>query len=226
MRPARRRISLLVAMLSLFAAAAASPLEPAQESAPRAAQDPAARPAEPAADGAAAGDSGGAGTQRRGRSRRGSSDTTVLELSGDRRIELRFDQPTIEDAAYGAIQSPTDGEVVQFLKSRPLKLETPVDLRFGETVVKAHNHGPDYPGVYSLWLKNAGGQWRLVFNDLADVWGTQHDPTADAAEVPLASATADQPVETFTAKLESAEGGGILRLAWGTSVWTLPFTVD
>lgn len=221
-RSARRPVVLLVPILPLLAPAAAWSQQPAPESAPQAIEQPAARPAQQA--GSAAAEAGGAPDQRRARSRRGAFDTTELTLSGERSIELRFDQPTIEDPAYAAIQSPVEGEIVQFVRSRPLKLKTPVDLRFGDTLVEAHNHGPEYPGVYSLWLRNVGGQWRLVFNHLADVWGTQHDPAEDAAEVPLETAAAAEPVKSFTAELEPAEGGGVLRLAWGTSVWTVPFT--
>jgi hypothetical protein len=164
--------------------------------------------------------------QRRRARRGGEFDTTELQVGADQKIELRYDQTPIEDAAYAAIQSPVEGEVVPFVKSRPLKLKTPVDLRFGDTVIAAHNHGPEYPGVYSLWLKSVGGQWRLVFNDLPDVWGTQHDPARDKAEVPLEVGTAAEPVKTFTAKLEPAAGGGILRLRWGSTEWSVPFSVD
>jgi hypothetical protein len=157
--------------------------------------------------------------------RRGELATAELVLDAERKIELRYDQPTTGDAAFAAIERPADGQVVAFLESRPLKLRTPVDLRFGDTVVAAHNHGPGYPGVYSLWLKHAGGEWRLVFNHLADVWGTQHDPTQDAAEVPLRAATAAEPAEKLTAVLEPADGGGTLRLRWGTVEWSVPFTV-
>ena len=232
-RPARRRRRAVLCAPLVVALAAA--LAPAQEPAPAPAPEAAPATDRQSAPVAAAADAeGGAGAQgranaggdaqRRGRPRRPVPGTTVLALDADRKIELRFDQPTIDDPAYAAIQSPVDGKVVQFVKGRPLKLKTPVDLRFGDVVIEAGNHVPDYPGVYGLWLKNVGGEWRLVFNDYADVWGTQHDPAADAAEVPLALATAAEAVESFTAKLEPAPGGGVLRLAWGTAEWSAAFT--
>src|SRR5262245_33260805 len=64
------------------------------------------------------------------RSRRAEFEVTTLALGDDRKIELRFDQPTVEDAAYRAVQSPNEGEVVPFIRNRPLKLKTAVDLRF------------------------------------------------------------------------------------------------
>jgi DUF2911 family protein len=223
-RYSRRVPNLFAIALMVLAMVAFRPQEPTSKKTATAAE-PARATATPAA--AATGGEAARPEGERRRARRGAEfETAELALDADRKIELRFDQVPTTDAAYAGIQSPIDGQVVPFIKSRPLKLKTPVDLRFGETVIAAHNQGPDYPGVYSLWLKNAGGGWRLVFNDFADVWGTQHDPAADRAEVPLEVATAAEPVETFTAKLEPAEGGGILRLAWGSTEWSAPFKVE
>jgi Protein of unknown function (DUF2911) len=229
LRSPRAAILLAIGLLTQAPLAIRSqqPASPPPDTTPRAdpatATPAAGTPAEGAA--APAGAAADEGERRRSR-RRAEFDTTELALGADRKIELRFDQPNTADAAYAAILAPVDGRVVAFVKNRPLKLETPVDLRFGDVVVAAHNQVPDYPGVYSLWLKSVGGQWRLVFNHLADVWGTQHDPAEDAAEVPLEVATTTEPVETLTAKLEPAAGGGILRLTWGTMAWSVPFSVE
>lgn len=163
---------------------------------------------------------------RRRRSRRRGFDVTELTLA-DQKIELRFDTPATTDQAYALVEDPAPGEVVPFIRNRPLKLKTPVDLSFGDTVVKAHNHGPDYPGAYSLWLRSEGEQWYLVFNHLADVWGTQHDPSQDAAQVPLTATKLEEPVEELTAQLVDEENGGVFQLRWGDHQWTSPrFTVE
>jgi hypothetical protein len=219
------RIAIVVLLVSVWVGPAAGQSRQQQPAPPPANDAPALTDAPepldaPAAEGAAS----RTGQQRR--SRRAEFEITTLALGDDRTVEVRFDQPTTADAAYRAIQSPIDGQVVAFIENRPLKLKTPVDLRFGDVVVRARNQGPDYPGVYSLWLKSVAGQWRLVFNHLPDVWGTQHDPAQDAAEVPLQVAATTAPVESFTATLEPAAGGGILRLRWGTTEWLAPFTAE
>jgi hypothetical protein len=194
-------------------------------SSPPAAPPPALTDAPEPLDAPAEGEAAGGNEPQRRRSRRAEFAITTLPLGDDRKIELRFDQPSVEDAAYRAIQSPNEGEVVPFIRNRPLKLKTPVDLRFGDVVVAAHNQGPDYPGVYSLWLRSRGGRWFLVFNHLADVWGTQHDAAQDAAEVPLEHANTATPAPTFTAAFEPAEAsGGILYLRWGSFEWSAAFT--
>lgn len=167
----------------------------------------------------------GDGQRRR---RRGSSTETVeLALDGDEEstVRLRFDQVPTTDASYALLENPEAGEVIPFIEFRPMKLWNPVDLKFGEVTVEAHNYTPDYPGVYSLWLLHEDGRWHLVFNHLADVWGTQHDPEKDAARVPLQAVESDESSDVLTAELLATEqgAGGTLRIKWGEWVLSAPF---
>lgn len=169
------------------------------------------------------GDEQGEGRRRRGR--RGGGGEAKITVA-DKEIRVRFDRTKTSDEAFGQVSEPQNGQVVSFLRSRPSKLWTDVDLHFGETVVETHNVAENYPGVYSLWLKRAGDGWHLVFNELADVWGTQHDPSHDVAEVPLATSQTETQTEDLTVELEAAEGGGVLKISWGDLQWQAPFTVD
>ena len=98
---------------------------------------------------------------------------------------------------------------------------------FGDTVVAANNVAPNYPGVYSLWLRRSGSGWELLFNDKADAWGTQHDPSSDVAAVPLVfSAQAAEEAETLSFELQEADGGATLEIAWGPYRWTTEFSAS
>jgi len=169
-------------------------------------------------------DGQGEGRRRRGR-RGGGSEETKITVA-DKEIRVRFDRTKTSDDAFEQVSEPQDGQIVAFLRSRPSKLWTDVDLHFGQTVVETHNVAENYPGVYSLWLKKAGDGWHLVFNELADVWGTQHDPSHDVAEVPLVTSQAEAQTEDLTVELEAAEGGGVLKISWGDLQWNAPFTVE
>lgn len=121
-----------------------------------------------------------------------------------------------------------DGEVFEFTRSRATKFFTGADLVFGNVIVTAGNASPDYPnypGIYSLWLKKTGDQWRLVFNEEADVWGTQHNSETDVAEVPLTLTKTDKEQARFSIDLEEDNDEGVMRLAWGPNQWTTRFTV-
>ena len=68
--------------------------------------------------------------------------------------------------------------------------------------------------------------WQLLFNNKADVWGSQYDPEADAVAVPLQfSSDNAEEAETLTVNLEEIDNGGSLRFAWGPYAWETQFSV-
>jgi hypothetical protein len=100
-------------------------------------------------------------------------------------------------------------------------------LRFGEAILATGNVSPDFAGVYSFWLRapaEGRDEWRLVFNDEADVWGTQRDPARDRVEVPLEhEVVADEAKELTVALTAQGVDGGLLELRWGTYRWRASF---
>jgi hypothetical protein len=63
-----------------------------------------------------------------------------------------------------------------------------------------------------------------VFNEEGDVWGTMHDPAKDVAEIPLEVAELDAPQEELDVTLtEDGDKAGVLRIAWGDTVWSAKF---
>ncbi len=86
---------------------------------------------------------------------------------------------------FARLASTPDGAVVMLTEAAVPRLRIERPLQFGATRVAVGNQVPNTPGSYGLWLKRAGGGWRLVFNHEPDAWGSQHDPKFDAAEVQL-----------------------------------------
>jgi hypothetical protein len=169
-----------------------------------------------------------AGERRRIRIRRGAQTTQRTELQfDDAEVVIRFDTAKTDEPAFAQITALDEG-VVRFLQHQSTKLFTDIDLKFGDVLVRTENVTPDYPGVYSLWLRKAADGWQLLFNDKADVWGHQHDPETDSAAVPVEFRSDASPeAETFTVELaETTDGGGSLRIAWGPYVWTTGFSLE
>ena len=83
-----------------------------------------------------------------------------------------------------------------------------------------------FPGSYGLWLKRVGSEWRLVFNNEPDAWGSQHDPKFDAAEIPLTHSEGHAAARPFAvALMPDAADRGRLVIIWGPHEWTADFVV-
>lgn len=163
--------------------------------------------------------------ETRGRNRRMASNSARLRF-GEDRVNVNFHPLATKDEDFKRLQDVKEGEIFEFVGGRATKLMTDVDMKFAQAVVKKENVAPDYPGVYSLWMRKTADGWNLVFNGEADVWGTMHNPETDAAEVALESGKAAAPAETFKVELEQTSNGGIVRILWGDMQWTAPFEVE
>ena len=86
-------------------------------------------------------------------------------------------------ADYQALESVSVGDIVITTSAAAMKLRSEADLRFGDVTVRTGNVAENFPGTYSVFLKRTGDGWALVFNNEADIWGTQRDPAHDASEV-------------------------------------------
>lgn len=163
--------------------------------------------------------------ETRSRNRRMAANSARLRF-GEERMSINFHPLTTTTEDYKRLQEVQEGEVFEFVGGRATKLMTDVDMKFAQAVVKKENVAPDYPGVYSMWMRKTADGWNLIFNEEADVWGTMHNPEADAAEVALEAGKAAEPADTFKVELEQTSNGGIVRILWGEMQWTAPFEVE
>jgi len=136
------------------------------------------------------------------------------ELNGEQ-IRISYPDLLTDSQDHKAFETLAAGDAAAWVSGRAIKLMTPVSLSFGDVTVARGNHSPDYQGVYSLWPKRTSNGWSLVFNNEADIWGTQRDPAADAVEVPLEHSRYDEPTEKLTVEFLAVEPGVALRIAWG-----------
>ncbi len=159
----------------------------------------------------------------------GTRNETALWTLDGAHIQVLFQKEIGTDGDdYAGIETTADGDVVQLTRAAVIRLRTEVSLRFGQTLVPTGNLAPDFPGAYGLWLKKAGTDWRLVFNDEPDSWGSQHDPAFDAIEIDLSHARVDgaepdRPLAVYLAPLGVGENRLIIH--WGPHVWTADFSV-
>jgi hypothetical protein len=163
--------------------------------------------------------------ESRSRSRRAAANSARLRF-GEDKVNVNFSPLTKDSEDFKRLEAVKDGEVFEYVGGRATKLMTDVDLKFAGAVVKKENAAPNYPGVYSLWLRKTGDGWELIFNNEADVWGTMYNAEANAATVKLEAGKAAEPSETFKVVLEQTEHGGVMHLIWGDQQWSVPFEVE
>ena len=160
--------------------------------------------------------------ERRRSRRRGAGSQARLTLQGSE-IKVTYAGLKTDSEDFANLSEVAAGTVFRFVGGRATKLMTESDLVFGDIVIETENAAENYPGVYSLWLKKTDSGWNLLFNEHADIWGTQHEAEADVKEVPLTVGEADSTSEQFKLEVTEEGDGGLLKIVWGETQWTAKF---
>jgi hypothetical protein len=78
-------------------------------------------------------------------------------------------------------------------------------------------------GTYTVFTIPAPTGWTLIVSRKTGEWGTEYDPTADLARIPMTSSTTAHPTERFTIAVKPRGAGtDVLTLSWDTVVATVP----
>jgi hypothetical protein len=98
-------------------------------------------------------------------------------------------------------------------------LVTQKPLLVGSTTIPA--------GAHTLYIiPSENGASLLAFSKAIGKWGVPVDETQDVARVELKKETLEKSVDQLTLAVEKdAAGGGVLKIMWETTQFSLPFTV-
>ncbi len=96
-------------------------------------------------------------------------------------------------------------------------LTTDKALTFGGLAVPA--------GTYTLYTLPGEKEWQLIISKKTGQWGIPYPTGEDLGRVPMKVTTASQPVEQLTIAIDDAAAGGTLKVSWGTTTASVPFTV-
>ncbi len=157
---------------------------------------------------------------------RNESAIVLPDAASSRVAVLYWKDQSVDHADFAAIASVADGQVVRLTEAAALRLRTMLPLQFGGVEIDTENLAPGFPGSYGLWLKRVDSGWRLVFNNEPDVWGTQHDPDFDAAEIDVAYSAGGESGRTLgVALVPTGPRSGRLLIHWGPHEWSADFTI-
>jgi Protein of unknown function (DUF2911) len=98
-------------------------------------------------------------------------------------------------------------------------LTTDKPLKFGSVNLPA--------GTYTVNTQPGAQEWQLIFGKLAKPgqWGIPYNAALEIGRAPMKVGKAANPAEQLTISLEDTSAGGLLRVEWGTTSATIPFTV-
>lgn len=146
-------------------------------------------------------------------------------LTGPSRIAIAYGQPHARGRKIEGGLVPLD-TVWRFGANAATTLHTDVDLTLGTLSVPR--------GDYALYVLYSKSGWQLIVNAASASWGTEYDARRDVGRTALASRTRNEPEEALTVYLvpESArpatghaELRGVLRIVWGTTELSAPWSV-
>ena len=160
-----------------------------------------------------------------GKSPHETTSTVIGERHTGNRITVTYGRPYTKDPKTGTPRKIWGG-LVPWDKADRLGsdeatlLITQQPLVLGATIIPA--------GAYTLYtVPSATGPSILAFSSRLGKWGVPVDETADVARVELIKTTLEQSVDQLTILVENdaATGGGVLKIQWETTQFSLPFTV-
>ncbi len=97
------------------------------------------------------------------------------------------------------------------------QFSTDRDLELGGQTIPA--------GQYTLWTLPTPDGAKLIVNRQTGQWGTDYDQSKDLARFEMKTEVLEQPVDQFTIALEPQGSGGLMKLSWDRTAWTIPFVV-
>ena len=152
---------------------------------------------------------------------------TTSTVIGDRRtgcrVTITYGRPFTKDPKTGEDRKIWGG-LVPYGKAwrmgadEATTLITQQALAFGETTLPA--------GAYTLYLvPEETGVTKLAFSSKLGGWGVPVDESHDIARVDAKKETLEKAVDQFTIAIGKDEAGGVLKLSWETTQFSIPFTV-
>lgn len=149
-------------------------------------------------------------------------ETITAAIDGDQ-LTIVYGRPYTKDPKTGATRKIwggliPDGKVWRTGADEATLFTTQKSIEMGSTTIPA--------GTYSLYTQpEENGSAKLIVNKQTGQWGTKYEAGQDLARIDLKKETMSKPVDQFTMAIEKSSDGGVLKLMWETTEYSVPFTV-
>lgn len=141
-------------------------------------------------------------------------DRTEWTIDGAK-ISIEYGRPYLRGRSE--IQMMPPGQVWRTGADDQTTFKTDKSLKFGTLTVPA--------GTYGLFTVPGSNQWQLVISKRPGGSGIPYPSNQDLGRVPMKVGKTRAPVEQLTISIDDTAAGGTLRIEWGTTGASVPFTV-
>jgi len=133
------------------------------------------------------------------------------------KISIEYGRPTLKGRTPGKDIDPFEGKEWRTGADEQTTLRTNKPLKIGTLTVPA--------GAYGIHTIPVQGVWQLIVSKRAAGWGIPYPAGLDLGRVPMTMDKTAAPVEKLTISIDDTPEGGTLRIEWGATKATVPFTV-
>jgi hypothetical protein len=142
---------------------------------------------------------------------------SVQTVIGKTNIKIIYTRPSMRGRVIF-------GEVVPWNRywrtgaNRATKLTITHPLNFNGKILPA--------GEYSVFTMPTQTGWTMMFNNDANIWGTDYDPARDVLHVPLKVEKLKEAVELMTIEVVPTSKGGVINVIWERTKASAHFTTS
>jgi hypothetical protein len=130
-------------------------------------------------------------------------------------ISIEYGRPFLKGRAENQMMPP--GRPWRLGADEATTLKTDKPLKFGSLAVPA--------GAYTLYAVPDATGWQLIVSKRTGQWGIPYPEGQDFGRTPMTVSKTTAPVEQLTIAVDDTPAGGTLRIEWGGTRASAPFTV-
>jgi hypothetical protein len=131
-------------------------------------------------------------------------------------ISITYGRPYLKGRPEAQLMPP--GEPWRIGADEPTLLTTNKALKLGTLTLAA--------GTYTLNAVPGATQWELLVGKNEGQWGIPYRKDLEIGRTPMKVGKTASPVEQVTISIDDTAAGATLRIEWGTTSATVPFTVS
>jgi hypothetical protein len=132
-------------------------------------------------------------------------------------IAISYGRPYLKGRPESQMMPP--GQVWRTGADTATILVTDRMLRFGRVTIS--------PGSFTINTQPGPSEWQIIFGSLSGPgqWGIPYQPELELSRAPMKVGKAAAPQEQLTISIDDTREGAVLRIEWGTTSASIPFSV-